>query len=485
MTKQHLFSKGLKQYISLYGILLSSFFCVFGQSIGPEKLQADAKILWQTLNELHPGLYRHNDTATLENAYQELLTEFKTEKSAAETFLLFSKFAAAVKCGHTYVNPFNQPKSSVIKKVFQTKAMLPFYFKIIDNRIVVTESANESILPKSVIKCINDIPVKKILDTLTQYVKADGNRQAKRLKDLELNGYSDYEYFDYYFALIFGFKNQINVELMDKRIVAIDLVTLKERQAQLPTKLDYDSQWGFKIVDKQYGHLTIGNFVTWKLTLDWKAFIDDAFAQLANQNIQNLVIDIRTNEGGNEEVPNYLTHKIAKHKGQKVNRIQHLRYKKVSEHLRPHLNTWNRWFWNVGIWTKKLDDTYRTPYFFLNPKKKIKRNKNAYQGKVFLLTSAVNSSATFHFSETIKTNQYATLVGTETGGTKKGITAWQMFFLKLPNSQVEVDIPLIGSYLQEDVKDEGIMPDIFVEETLEDILSGKDKYIETVLEIMR
>jgi len=116
---------------------------------------------------------------------------------------------------------------------------------------------------------------------------------------------------------------------------------------------------------------------------------------------------------------------------------------------------------------------------------KIKRNKKAYQGKVFLLTSAVNSSATFHFSETIKHNQFATLVGTETGGTQKGITAWQLFFLNLPNSKIEVDIPLIGSYPTVPLKDEGILPDIFVEETLEDILQEKDKYLEAVLKAIK
>lgn len=482
MSRQLFSRKSDKTVITL--IVYSLFpFLLLGQSLNAEQLQTDAKILWQSLNELHPGLYRHNDTAILENAYQNLLNDFSTEKSEKEAFLLFSKFAAAVKCGHTYVNPFNQP-NSVIKNVFKTKTLLPLYFRIIDNQFIVTASANTAIQSNDVIQSINDIPVQKIIETLTQYIKADGNRYQKKLKDLELSGYSEYEYFDYYFALVFGFKDQIELTLNNGEKVKIDLVTLAERQVVLPIKIDYNSQWDFKIVANKYGHLTIGNFVTWKLKLDWKAFIDDIFRQLAAKNIQNLVIDIRNNEGGNEDVSDYLIYKIAKTKVEKVKRIKHLRYKKVSDNLRPYLSTWNRWFWKIGIWTKKLDDIYRTPYSFLNGTTKIKRNKNAYQDKVFLLTSAVNSSATFNLSETLKQNQLATLVGTETGGTKMGITASQLFFLTLPNSRIEIDIPLIGSYPATPMKDEGILPDIFVKETLEDILEGRDKYIETVLSLI-
>ncbi len=73
-----------------------------------EELQADAKLLWQVLNELHPGLYRHSDTITLTKSYQQLLKDFSVGKSEEEAFLGLTQFAAKVKCGHTFVSPFNQ-----------------------------------------------------------------------------------------------------------------------------------------------------------------------------------------------------------------------------------------------------------------------------------------------------------------------------------------------------------------------------------------
>ena len=112
----------------------------------------------------------------------------------------------------------------------------------------------------------------------------------------------------------------------------------------------------------------------------------------------------------------------------------------MSDNLRPHVSTWSKRFYNTAIWTKKLDDNYRTIKFSPNKAKKIKQNKNAFKGKTYLIVNESNSSATFILAEICKKNNYATLVGTQTGGTKKGITAGQIFFLTLPISKIEVDI---------------------------------------------
>ena len=39
------------------------------EKISPSALQSDAKLLWQALNELHPGMDRHADTTELAKAF--------------------------------------------------------------------------------------------------------------------------------------------------------------------------------------------------------------------------------------------------------------------------------------------------------------------------------------------------------------------------------------------------------------------------------
>jgi hypothetical protein len=55
----------------------------------------------------------------------------------------------------------------------------------------------------------------------------------------------------------------------------------------------------------------------------------------------------------------------------------------------------------------------------------------------------------------------------------------------LPNSKIEIDIPLIGYYPLTEQPDKGIQPDIEVQLTISDILSNKDKVLEKTVEVIK
>ncbi|MEZ4984533.1 MAG: hypothetical protein R2795_05785 [Saprospiraceae bacterium] len=71
----------------------------------------------------------------------------------------------------------------------------------------------------------------------------------------------------------------------------------------------------------------------------------------------------------------------------------------------------------------------------------------------------------------------ATLAGQTTGASKKGINAGHYFFLKLPNSQVEIDLPVMSTIAAGE-KDEGVEPDIYIKPNPKDISKGLDTEIE-------
>lgn len=68
----------------------------------------------------------------------------------------------------------------------------------------------------------------------------------------------------------------------------------------------------------------------------------------------------------------------------------------------------------------------------------------------------------------------ATLIGQPTGGNRRGINGGAFFFLKLPASGIEIDLPLIASLLDTPQPDAAIQPDVLVQTTAEDIASGRD-----------
>jgi len=59
-----------------------------------------------------------------------------------------------------------------------------------------------------------------------------------------------------------------------------------------------------------------------------------------------------------------------------------------------------------------------------------------------------------------------------------------MFFLTLPNSKIEVDIPLIGYYPEANLPDEGISPDKLVKMKLEDFINNRDTQLDYTIDLM-
>lgn len=469
--------------LSLSSLILS------GQTIvGSNELKEDLNILWQALNELHPGLYRHTTAEELAGSKNNLEELFSSSMDEKNVFLELSKFTAEIQCGHTYLNPFNQ-RNPIIEKVLSEAVLLPFTFSILEKKLIVHKPFTDEVTQFEVISDINGIPSSQVIESLASYIKADGNRLKKRIKDLEVTCTSKYEYFDYYFPMIFGFRDEVLVGFQDGSKRMISLINKEQRAKMIVDKYpelasdNYDNLWGFEILEN-HAYLKLGTFVTWRLTFDWEEYLDDFFDKLSRENTANLIIDVRGNEGGETEVANYLIRKLAKREGELVFRRPHLSYKKVSDAVRPHVSTWSKRFYNNSIWTKKLNKEYRTIKFSAKRPKKVKESKDAYRGRTILLVNESNSSATFILAEGCKENGFATLVGTETGGTKKGITGGQIFFLTLPNSKIEIDIPLIGMYPMEDMPDEGIRPDYVVEQSSSGLSQGIDDQLEKALSLI-
>jgi C-terminal processing protease CtpA/Prc len=91
-----------------------------------------------------------------------------------------------------------------------------------------------------------------------------------------------------------------------------------------------------------------------------------------------------------------------------------------------------------------------------------------------VLVDAVCSSATFQFALAIKQNGMAALVGESTGGNRRGINGGAYFFIRLPATGLEVDLPIIGYFPPEPQPDAGVLPDVPVMPSVTDIARGRD-----------
>ncbi len=93
--------------------------------------------------------------------------------------------------------------------------------------------------------------------------------------------------------------------------------------------------------------------------------------------------------------------------------------------------------------------------------------------------NARNSSATFQFADKARAAGLVRLFGETTGGNQRGINGGCFFFVRLPASGIEFDLPLIGYFPPGHPPDAGLAPDVTVKLTAADLAKSYDRPLET------
>lgn len=461
------------------------------------EIEADLSLLYEAFSRFHPGLYRYQDSVQFNTRFEALKKACLAEPSLKAVYVSLSRFTAQIRCGHTYCNFWNQP-DSIANALFRGKDKLPLTFRIVEGKMVVYQNVSEvdELQRGDEILSINGLATKAILDTLMRYVKADGSNDAKRLNDLQLLGGGKYEFFDVFFPMLYppvGGTYTLSLRrygMQETYTRDVKTLTRAERLERLNAKYgkqatNFEDLWQFELLDEKTAYLRLGTFVTWHTDMDWQAFLKGSFAQLNEKEVPHLIVDLRGNEGGDGAVQEALMQYLGQRDAWPTDYQQYIRYKTVSDELRPHLNTWNKGMYDIS---RKVSPSDRAGFYQMKGggKRKVKKaNKQAFKGKVWLLVDASNSSATFFLSQYFQINGLATLVGQTTGGNLRGINGGQQFFLALPNSGIGVDIPLIGYYTRSEQPDAGLSPDIEVPFTVEDLVEGVDTELQAVRKQIR
>lgn len=485
-------------------LIVSAVLIVFGacvwvsaQTVTADKmissadLRSDLAILRRAYEQLHPGLYRYNSKAQMDANFAELDRQFSRDLALRDAYLAISIFLAKVKCGHTYANFYNQPKSTA-EALFKGKNRVPFYFRWLDGRMIVTRSfgADASIKPGAEIVSINGVPAKNILQKLMTIARADGSNDAKRVAYLEVNGNDRWEAFDIYFPMFFPSKSD-QMEIVIRPFGSAKKLKLKvtpltddERKSAMPA--NSEGRFTLERPDASTAVLRMPTWAFFNSKWNWREFIDETFDTLIDEKVPNLILDIRANEGG-QDVGDAILRRIMDREIVLGKTRRLVRYQKTPADLIPYLETWDRSFddWSRTATEKEGDYFILRRYDDDGRGSVIKPSGRRYTGRVFVLVGAVNSSATFQFAQTVKTNKLATLVGQPTGGNQRGINGGGFYFLNLPKSNIEVDLPLIGQFPIAEAPDAGIEPDILVLPTAKDIAAGRDTELIAALALIK
>jgi hypothetical protein len=410
-----------------------------GQTVFPSaKYQEDLDALAANLVSIHPSPFEFTKEADFNETHQKLRNSINEGTELREFIWMCSELVAEINCGHTSLGWFNQEA-----KLLTPALLFPMDGKLIEGRLYVVDplSNQHLIKPGTEIFSINGVEVETLKDRIFAHIGSQGYNQT--FKGMLMSGY-----LPSYVAYALGFPESFSV-VISGRQEPIDLVALsayKPKPRISPQQACQDNLCLEIKDDQRTALLTIRSFAYYGNKFpEYKAFIDDSFAKIEREGINNLIIDVRMNNGG----PSY-----------------------AGMHLLKYLQDAPFKYWSKTAFEEEAIETYQ-PF------------SNAFDGQLFVLMDAECSSTTPHFLSIVKEDDLGTLIGEEVNGNHLTFGGQKRHVL--PNTKINYSVGE-NTYITSATnfeKGRGILPDHHVVQGVDDLLEHKDTVLDYVLEMIR
>lgn len=453
-------------------------------------LRSDLALLDRIYRDMHPGLARYQTHHQWHDAVAALDASWaaRSEHRLDAAYLELSRLLARVRCGHSYANFYNQ-RRTVVQALFEGRDKLPLTFVWLGQRMVVTGGALRA---GTEVLAIDGVPVAQLLARLMPLVRSDGHNDAKRRALLSVDAREGFETFDIFHALTAAARERFVLDVREPgtgpRRVELQAIDLNHRRAMNPRKpappSDEAPPWTLSYDTERNAVLTMPGWALYNSKWDWAGWLDRKLDEVVEMRPPRLLVDLRRNEGGLDCGDAILARCIDRPLLVRAEE-RLVRYRRVADELNPVLDTWDNGFRDWGDRVQPVAD--RPGFFRVVPSdgsaetggKTIEPRGPRFAGELRVLTSSTNSSATFRFVSLVREHALGRTIGGTTGGNQRGINGGAFFFVRLPGTGLEVDLPLIGYYPRGPLRpDAGLEPDLVVTETIEDIAEGHDRVLE-------
>jgi hypothetical protein len=486
-------------YLSIVVICLFSISCtttrtsIVNKKYPVNKLKADYKIFQGALEESHPGLYWFTPKSEIDEDFADGYAAINDSMTERQFRTLLLKVITPIRCGHTsvsYSRRYSRYLDTADLKLF------PLAFKVWKDTLAVTANLNrrDSILKRgTIVTSINNYPVKKLIDTFFNYVTGDGYSIAGRYQSL-----SSYGAFGVLYKNVLGLTDTFNIHYLDANGIESSVVIPVFTPAKDSAEKSDSTLRPEKYTAKE--RRSLRSFATRHVQLDTtlksaymmlntfangnslRKFFRSSFRNIQKFGIQHLVIDVRSNGGGEAGNSTLLTQYLSDHNFTIADSLYAIkRTSKYRDNIR-----FQPIYWLItSIITKKKSDGYYHFGFYERHQFKPIR-KYHFDGNIYILTGGNSFSATTLFAQELKGQKNVKIIGEETGGGGYGNTAWIIPELTLPNTKLRIGIPKFRFVMRRNLVKEGrgVMPDIYVAPTADDIKRSVDVKVEKARQLI-
>ncbi len=458
------------------GICLSASFGASAQdSFTPDQLRADFTLFRQALQEAHPGLYRYNSRACMDSLFLQTEAQLNHEMTQQAFYRLLLPLISQVKCGHTKFHPDNnwtdnyfygQDKVFPYKMFFQGKKA--YITKSFDNTMPEAKGLE--------VTSINGTQVTEIIDKLLSAFFSDGNNTT--FKYIEMG-----KFFSAYYANLFEAPDSFSIICQKDnedaliRVPAISRTAIDAYEKQQASLKSLKAPYALEFPSDKIALITVSSFWMESKEKGYRKFLKETFAGINDRGVQNLIIDVRDNEGGQDARGAWLLSYLVDKKFRYYDRLEATTNEKYSFTKEARLPRF------YGIMRMLISRTDSGTFLWKHSRnlKIQKPQKKPYGGKVYVLINGASFSVTSEFASVAHYLKRATFIGEETGGGYYGNNSGAFVIVTLPNSRLNIGIPMLAYYTA--VKDypypdRGIIPDYEVKPGIQDILNDKDVVLE-------
>lgn len=518
---ENMITKGLK---ILFAVLITVFWALnsyaqnpvetmrdsllmYNKLLSEKQVREDLELLFSIQKEVNSGLYVYHNKQQVDSIYNEAFQSIKQPMRIIDFFKIMLRLADYEGSVHNYT----AANLDLVNFINRQKAFFPYSLIYINGQIIF-DGQSSSIPAGSRITCINGVSDTGLMESFYKYYPSDGYNMTYKLSA------SVDKSFGINYLLEYGLYDEFNVEYISPKSEAIETVTLPavtmaEREKNIKNKfsasvsdlLDFKTQppYSFHMIDSSMGLLNLRWFGMVSGLEDpgfepYVNFLDSVFTALDDNNISNLIIDIRNNPGGSdptfEQPVMYLTNKSFK---------ENVEAEIIFD---PNLIPYKELFWGVstlermdnvsiGLGIQHLKD--RFPVFSnkislqnqkYNP---VYRSKSPiFKGNLYLLINENVASAASHFASLVKGYvQNVTIVGVETAGGYYVHNGHTPLVYELPNSKIKTQFSIVhvvqdAPKMDDQPDGQGILPDYEVWPTLEDYMKQKDTQMEFVMKLV-
>lgn len=393
----------------------------------PEQLRADLAAIQSALDRTHPDVSHSVDPPVLARAFDDVRSKLDRPMTADEAWKVMSALNPVMADGHLTVAYPGGPAAEIERHLKSGGRLFPYAVHVTESAAIFVRSrldGSATSLAGKRIDTIEGVPAEDVAEKLLAHM--NGDTPALRAALLS-------DRFAFWYWKFFGEHRSFKL-----RIGGVESVA--EGSGDTPSayrEKTFEHQFRFELLAGNAALLTIDEFY-WSDKPKFYEFTRTAFERMKLAGTRALIIDIRANSGGDDDVwyegimPYIATQP----------------YRNGSTYLLKIIEGRAKEGQKVGDVVRGAQEDVYQPQL---------DNPLRFKGKVYVLISPRTYSSAVLFSNAVQDNGFGSLVGV--GGGARSTQSGGIQFIKLPHTQMTAVVPRFvltrssgrGGLLQPDV----------------------------------